>query len=212
MKYNLVKKDALLSKRKVIFYTVFLLVVLLLVKLTIHHALIENILVAAIGGLFSYFITVILFEAEGKYKAEVTVAILPYTRKEIVLSKYSCVILGSLIFYILCFVEMGILTLFKIGTFSGGGIAYGIAVSFIIHAGMIPFFMKFDYIKAANVMMLGIMVWSVLFVLFAKKIVGFMDIVNGLQSLNIQIVLIVSIIILLVSYLMSVAIYEKKEL
>lgn len=212
MKFNLIKKDFLLTKRKVVIYMMLCLLLLIFVKLGINHELIENILVAALGGFFSYFITIIVFEAEGKYKAEATVITFPYTRREIVLAKYICVTLGSLIFYVLCIIEMGILELMGIGTVSLKGILYGIAVSIIIHGGMIPFFMKFDYIKAANMMMLGIMAWSVLVVLFTKKLVDIIAIFNVLVFVNISSVLITSTIIILVSYIISVAIYEKKEL
>lgn len=212
MKFNLMKKDFLLTKHKLIFYLIFCLCFALFMKLSVNHELIENILIAALGGLFSYFITIIEFEAEGKSKAEATVVTFPYTRREIVLSKYACVLVGSLLFYVLCMVAMGILVGINLGTFSLKGILYGIAVSLIVHGCMIPFFMKFDYVKAANVMMLGIMAWSALFVVFTKKLVDFMAVFETITFLNIKIITIISVMIILISYLISVGIYEKKEL
>jgi hypothetical protein len=212
MKLNLIKKDFLLTRYKVFAYMLLCLAIALIAKITIHHELAENIVIAALGGLFSYFVTIIEFEVEGKYKAEAGVVTLPYTRREIVVSKYACVILGSTLYYFLNCIEMAILVLIKHGTFSMHGILYGICISIIVQGCMIPFFMKFDYLKAANIMMLGIMLWSVLFVIFTKKMADFVGIMNSLLAIDIKLIMLIALIIMLLSYLISTTLYEKKEL
>lgn len=212
MKFNLMKKDFLLTKRKFISYLIFCLGFVLAVKLTVHYELIEDILIAALGGLFSYFITIIEFEAEGKYKAQATILTFPYTRREIVSAKYICVVVGSLLYYVLCIVEMGILTGINLGAFSMKGIWYGVAISMLIHGVMIPFFMKYDYVKAASVMMLGIMAGSALFVIFTRNIVTIMSVYETITVLDKKMIMIAGIIVILISYIVSVAIFEKKEL
>lgn len=212
MKFNLIKKDFLLTRYKAITYMLLCLIIAVAAKIGIHHALAENIIIAALGGLFSYFITIIEFEAEGKYKAEAGVVTLPYTRREIVISKYVCVTLASALFYLLCIVEMGFLTFLKMAAFSTNGILYGICISIIVHGVMIPFFMKLDYVKAANVMMLGIMLLSVLFVLFTRQLANITGIMSNILSIDIKLVFLIALIIMLLSFLISTILYEKKEL
>jgi len=212
MRINLIKKDFLLTRYKMITYMVICLIIGLPVKMNIHHELIENIMIAMLGGLFSYFVTIIEFEAEGKYKAEAGIVTLPYTRREIVISKYIFAVSGSVLFYLLCTAQMSILKILNLGTISTNGILYGICISIIVHGFMIPFFMKFEYVKAANVMMLGIMLWSVLFVLFTKQLANISDVMQNILMVDIKLIFLIASIIILISFLISTILYEKKEL
>jgi len=71
--------------------------------------------------------------------------------------------------------------------------------------------MKFDYVKAANVMMLGIMVWSAGFVIFTRKAINIVTATQEILSVKPYIFLGFSVIILIVSCVISLKIYEKKE-
>jgi ABC-2 type transport system permease protein len=181
-------------------------------KFMVRQEFIENILTAAMGAFFTYFVTIIVFEAEGKYKAEATIITMPYTRREIVIAKYMVIFLGSIAYYSLNMIVMEIFVGRGMGTFSEEGILYGIGLSLIFQGIMIPFFMKFEYVKAANIMMLGIMTWGAGFVIFTKKIVSFIDLTNRITTINPYLFLLISVIIILISCLTSVKIYEQKEL
>ncbi|RDY31071.1 ABC-2 transporter permease [Lachnotalea glycerini] len=212
MNFNLIKKEFLLMKRKLFIYMILCLGLIVFAKLFVNQEIIENILVGAIGALFSYFITIILFEAEEKDKAEAIMVTLPYTRREIVKAKYNYLIFVSVLFYCLCMLESGFLVLFQIGTFCTSGILYGLFASIVIYGLMIPFFIRFHYVKATNVMMLSIMGINAFVVLYSKNFVALISPINSLKQIDLIKAGIFSVSVIVISYMLSKFFYQNKEL
>lgn len=206
---NLIRKDFMLVKNKMLAYGFICTLITLLFKLMIDHTVIENTLVCALGLLFSYFNTIISFEAEGKYKAQATIVTLPYMRQNIISAKYLSILLINLFYYAINSLLMAGMYLFGNDTWSGKGILYGIAGSLLVAAIMIPFFIRFDYIKASNVMMLGVMIVAAMIALLSKKntnkLFFEMFLLDGKYSF------LISFIFILLSYLISKSVFLKKE-
>lgn len=208
---NLIQKDFMLIKNKMLAYGTLCMFIMLLFKLMIDHSAIENALVCAIGVLFSYFNTIISFEAEGKYKAQATIITLPYIRQNIITAKYLSIMLINILYYGINILFLAGLYLLRIDTWSGKGILYGIVGSLLVSAVMIPFFIRFDYIKAANVMMLGFMLVGVAIALFSKKIANTNELIIKIFIIDGKYLFLISLIFILLSYLISTNIYTKKE-
>lgn len=177
----------------------------------IDHTVIDNALVCAIGVLFSYFNTIISFEAEGKYKAQATIVTLPYIRENIITAKYLSILLINILYYAMNLLLMAGMYLLRFDTWPGKGILYGIACSLLVSAFMIPFFIRFDYIKAANVMMLGFMLVGVVIALFSKRIGNANEWILETFLIDGKYLFFISLIFILLSYLISTNIYTKKE-
>ncbi|MBA4686019.1 MAG: ABC-2 transporter permease [Candidatus Galacturonibacter soehngenii] len=208
---NLIRKDFMLVKNKMLAYGFLCTFITLLFKLMIDHTVIDNALVCAIGVLFSYFNTIISFEAEGKYKAQATIVTLPYIRENIITAKYLSILLINILYYAMNLLLMAGMYLLRFDTWPGKGILYGIACSLLVSAFMIPFFIRFDYIKAANVMMLGFMLVGVVIALFSKRIGNANEWILETFLIDGKYLFFISLIFILLSYLISTNIYTKKE-
>lgn len=208
---NLIRKDFMLVKNKMLAYGFLCTFITLLFKLLIDHTVIENALVCAIGLLFSYFNTIISFEAEGKYKAGATIITLPYIRQNIITAKYLSILLINTLYYATNLLLMAGMYLSGIDTWSGKGILYGVAGGLIVLSIMIPFFIRFDYIKASNVMMLSVMLVGVLIALFSKKGTNLNEMFFNIFLIDAKYLCFISLLIVLLSYLISSNIFLKKE-
>lgn len=208
---NLIYKEIWLMKKKMAIYSILCLGLFLFVKVIEQDLNISNILIVGVGILFSYFMTMLSFEVEGKNKAEAIIVTLPYIRSDIIRAKYSSLLLLSVLFYALCGLITISMTWIKGGASNYSGIIVGLIGSVIVHAFMIPVFVRFEYVKAANVMMLLYMGIAAFVALIAKNIDRMHNIAVGLQDISKMRIAIIVGILLVVSYLISNYIYEKKE-
>ncbi|GEM_PF-5588775 len=208
---NLIRKDLMLVKNKMLVYGILCTFITLLFKKMMNHTFIEDLLVCAMGVLFSYFNTIISFEAEGKYKAQSTIVTLPYKRENIITAKYLSILLLNILYYAISLLLMAAMNLLGFDTWSGKGILYGFAGSLLVTGFMIPFFIRFDYIKAASVMMLGFMLVGVGITLFSKRITNANEWILELFLVEGKYLFLISFIFILLSYLISTNIYTKKE-
>lgn len=77
---------------------------------------------------------------------------------------------------------------------------------------MIPFFIRFHYVKATNVMMLSIMGINAFVVLYSKNFVALISPINSLKQIDLIKAGIFSVSVIVISYMLSKFFYQNKEL
>ncbi|WP_180272650.1 ABC-2 transporter permease [Konateibacter massiliensis] len=208
---NLIQKDFLLIKNKLLLYGAICLFIVVLARFATPYEMINSAISAAVGPIFAYFVTMIAFEAEGKHKSEILTVTLPYMRHEIIRAKYKSVLLTAALFYLICIIVEAGFAWINGQKFTGGGIVCGIALSLLVYAFMIPFFVKLEYVKAANLMMMGFMMLGVLGALVSKVLQGSKPPAVLFEKMGSFSMLAAGIAALVFSYLISEFLYERKE-
>ncbi|MGE7946003.1 ABC-2 transporter permease [Lysinibacillus sp. NPDC093688] len=200
--FNLVLKDILIQKKLIPFYLATIILYLLidasLVKIGIIYSLVS------IMNAFSY---------DEKDNANILLNSLPYTRKEVVNSKYIGALIFTSIFIIFTYVSNFLLNREE-AMFLWQDILLIIGLVMVGVSFMFPFSYKFksQYLLMALIALFGIYMLTIKIFPNFNNILG--DLISKfitLQETQMYLVAILTIVILYIgSWLLSIRIYERK--
>ncbi|MED4729383.1 ABC-2 transporter permease [Aneurinibacillus migulanus] len=199
--FNLIRKDIILQKKNLM-----ILLPALFVYLTLNISYIWS------GFVFSIVIIMSAFSIDEKSRINTLLNSLPYTRREIVSSKYIGVLIFTLIVVLTIFIGNLIihreLTLWK-------DLMFIVSLVMVSTSFILPFSYQFksQYLFIGSLVLIGIymVLISTMFQNLNDIIRENVQIVLSLQNINVYLLIIFSIIILYVcSWLLSIRIYRNK--
>lgn len=199
--YNLIRKDLVLQSKMIMGLMIGLCVYLFLDVSSIW-----------VGFVFSVAIAMNAFTIDEKSSVHILLNSLPYTRKEIVSSKYIAVLL--LIFLVAAAIFLGNLTIH--GEFTSlKNLLFMIAIAMSTISLMLPFCYKFksSYLVTASIVAFGLYLLVVSFIIqdLNDKIRAFVQLLLTMQNTGAYVAFVASVMILYVcSGLLSLRIYRKK--
>lgn len=214
MLFSLVKKDFLLVKKYLLIFIAF----------AIGESIIININSTSKTATLGFFMLIIVIEyvlnsmvwqLEDKYKGSILLCTTPYTRKALVESRYLFVFVTFMCNCVIYVVTSHIApaNMIKINIFEIGICLLVVAIFF---DATIPALYKFGFIKLRNILVIIVCVLPIIGGYIAKRLQASNINFNYINSLpNIVINLgpyVLTLIITLISMLLSINIYSKKDL
>ncbi|KAA6449335.1 ABC-2 transporter permease [Bacillus swezeyi] len=199
--FNLIRKDIVLQKN-----TLAALILGLCVYLILDASPIW------VGVVFSIAISMIAFSIDEKSSIHILLNSLPYTRKEIVSSKYIVVVLFT--FMVAAAIFIGNFIIHQ--EFTGWKeILLMVSIVMVAASFMLPFCYKFksNYLFIASIVAFGVYLLAVNFVFhdLNDKMREFIHMLLALQNTPLYLILAISVITLYgCSWLLSIRIYKHK--
>ncbi|PIH05283.1 ABC-2 transporter permease [Clostridium combesii] len=212
---NLIKKDLIIIKS----YIIKVLAILALYIFVFNKTDKQGIYILSIYLIGSMFISISFYYGEGA-KEDCILQSLPVKKNEVVLAKYTSVILyfavSLVLIYIINFI--GYTLNFKdiIQFPQSSTIFSSLSILFISMAIQLPIYFKFDYgkVKLLNAL-IYFCVFSVIYSIYNNNnLNNYMktyNVSNNIYEKFILISTIISIILFIISAILSMRIYEKKE-
>ncbi|MCY9518029.1 ABC-2 transporter permease [Paenibacillus apiarius] len=201
--FNLILKDILIQKKIIIFY----------IATIILYLLVDTSLVL-IGFIYSVVFIMNAYSYDEKDNANILLNSLPYTRKEIVCSKYIGALIFTSIFIIIIYFGDFLLN-GKEALFSWKEVLLIIGLVMVAISFMLPFSYKFktQYLLIASGALFGIYMVTIsfLFPTFNDTLRELIQKFMSLQETQFYFLTILTVSILYIgSWLLSIRIYEKK--
>lgn len=215
MRINLIIKDFIVSKTKILIYIALCTAAFILIISNVgDNTMIQSIAAVLMNIFMAYFLTIIVFAGSNNSGDEMLIIAIPYNRREIVISRYMCIIFLDLIYTV--FQGISLILLNKAAEKAGPGfLIEGVVLSFI--AGIIaisilvPVFLKFTYTRASQFLALLIMVMSFSIGMFGKYVPELLADKVKVLNISTSSICIIGIAFFLFSVMLSIMIYNKKE-
>lgn len=217
--FNLIMKDLRIIKRSMLYVVpVFLIINFAIYKVTLGDC--NNVYAYLYSVIFmSYFCFVAMETYKNKWETMI-INSFPISRKHIILLKYIVLIIYNLFFSVLAFVETILLKLLSI---NGGNIAdfrillISLLISFIYFSIYIPFSTKnLEKTNKVNIIMYLLMILipqmteKISKTVIGKNITSFIIKINSMNGI-LFFIAIITILIYIISYFISVKIYINKD-
>lgn len=212
MKINLIIKDFIISRTKILIYIALCTAAyILVISNEGDNTMIQGIAGVLMNIFMAYFLTIIVFAGSDKSGDELFMIAIPYNRREIVISRYICIIFLDFVYTLLQGASILLLNKFDITSAYIEGIALVFIAGLIVISILVPVFLKFTYTRASQFVALLVMAMSFSIGLLSKYVPKLL--IDKIKTINISLlgICITGLSFFAISVILSIMIYNKKE-
>lgn len=209
---KLLRRNMIIIKYRLIAYFSLCTVcmILFMLKLKVYGM----VPVIVVTSLFCYFYLLSFFEVEGKNYGDAMLVATPYKRTELLYSKFLSALIVTGIYYIVSTIISCIINIMNTRRVTFSGIGFGVLICSLLIAVIMPVYIKYDYIKAANFCMMLVFAFAIILVLLIKYNTNWEWISLPMENYGMGedvILCLVGVICLIVSVFVSRRVYLSKE-